>query len=612
MASLTKTNYVCKWYENKEGTTGEKAPNSSYVPTSDIRLYAKCTENPKYVLSFNSKGGSDCSSITRYVNNKWGTLCTPTRAHSTFGSWKNGSVTVTADTLATSSYTVTATWTCDTGYHSNSDGTACIPNTYTIKYDKGSASATGTTASTSCKYDEACVVANSGFSLGDQLFDKWVYNSDNYMPGDEILNLTTTDGASFTFTATWGVGNWYNSSKGVYYANLYNAVNSSSASNTIKLVADDLDDSSASNPATNHSLTIDLNGKSVRMHKKIISRAGGDITISNGTITNTNTMILHAYGGKITVNSGTYNTGSDITVYAQEKGTLNIKGGKFYATGDVDAVFIKDVGTTATISGGTFISGGDKAAIKNEYGSTMTITGGKVESSKNGVSNYDGTMTISGLTVEADNDAIIGGNDINTSGHEGGTITITSGTFTGGMRNEQGVAVRNARRINIQGGTFQLGTPADNSNTGIVIANGINNSDNTDVDLKGTMHISGGTIRARNNARAIRNISIQQVSGLCSENCTLKITGGTITSKNGVTIYNGSANGRTPATVPGLIKIYLSSGYIYSEKNYLFSAATGSKINCSKADLYSPSGLWKHGTGTTTIGSDCKQYKRAP
>ena len=273
----TRTGYTfAGWY--KEAACTNKVSDATYTPTSDITVYAKWiannytvtynynnatgnkNENSKtvtydsaygtlpnptrsYLVTFNSKGGSACNSLTATWN---------------FGGWYNGSTKVAADTKVTtaSNHTLTASWTGGTinlptptregytfaGWYSeeqcinkvenNKQYTSAITlyakwtaNTYTITYNsnkpsKATGTITGTTANSNHTYDEAKVLTTNGYALTGWTFAGWNTKADgtgtNYTNGESVKNLASANGATVTLYAKWTANTYivkYNSNK---------------------------------------------------------------------------------------------------------------------------------------------------------------------------------------------------------------------------------------------------------------------------------------------------------------------------------------------------------------------------------------------------------------
>lgn len=57
LPSITKTGYTCKWNTRSDGNGTSYNPESTYTPTTNITLYAKCTAN-KVTIKYNPNGGT--------------------------------------------------------------------------------------------------------------------------------------------------------------------------------------------------------------------------------------------------------------------------------------------------------------------------------------------------------------------------------------------------------------------------------------------------------------------------------------------------------------------------------------------------------------------------
>ena len=108
----TRENYIfLGWYTEVNGGT---QVTTSYIPTSNITLYAQWQENPKYLVTFNPNGGSvspDTKSV--YEGTEIGNLPIPTREEYTFLGWYtevNGGTQVTTSYVPTSNITLYAHW----------------------------------------------------------------------------------------------------------------------------------------------------------------------------------------------------------------------------------------------------------------------------------------------------------------------------------------------------------------------------------------------------------------------------------------------------------------------------------------------------------------------
>ena len=84
----------------------------------------------------------------------------------------------------------------------------CVPNTYTIVFDKNDSGATGTTANKTCTYGDNCTLTTNGYTgSGYNKFNGWNTESDgsgtSYTDGQTVSNLATS--GSITLYAQWKV-----------------------------------------------------------------------------------------------------------------------------------------------------------------------------------------------------------------------------------------------------------------------------------------------------------------------------------------------------------------------------------------------------------------------
>ena len=273
----TRTGYTFGgWY--KEAACTNKVSDATYTPTSDITVYTKWIANNytvtynynnatgnkeetsktvtydstygtlpaptrNYLVTFNSKGGSDCDSLVATWN---------------FEGWYNGSTLVNADSKVTtaSNHTLTASWSGGTitlptptregytfgGWYSEEQCTNKVENSkqytsaitlyakwtannYTITYNsnkpsKATGTITGTTANSNHTYDEAKVLTTNEYALTGWTFAGWNTKADgtgtNYTNGESVKNLASANGATVTLYAKWTANTYtvkYNSNK---------------------------------------------------------------------------------------------------------------------------------------------------------------------------------------------------------------------------------------------------------------------------------------------------------------------------------------------------------------------------------------------------------------
>ena len=92
-------------------------------------------------------------------------------------------------------------------------------NTYTVKFDKNSNEASGSTSSVTCTYDVPCTLPKNGFSRVGATYDGWSVTSNSdvkYSDGSNVLNLTATNNGTYilyahyiinTYNITYSYGN---------------------------------------------------------------------------------------------------------------------------------------------------------------------------------------------------------------------------------------------------------------------------------------------------------------------------------------------------------------------------------------------------------------------
>lgn len=155
-----------------------------------------------YTITYSDANYDSTTNPTNYnVETADFTLSNPTRTGYTFRGWSGTGLS------GDSNKTVTIT----TGSHGNRTYTAnWDKNDYTVEYLKGAASATGSTASQSAKYDTPFNIAANGFEYEGHSFTGWKgQNNTTYQPGQQVSNLTSVADGTFTMTAQWSV-NKYN------------------------------------------------------------------------------------------------------------------------------------------------------------------------------------------------------------------------------------------------------------------------------------------------------------------------------------------------------------------------------------------------------------------
>ncbi|MBR5658060.1 MAG: InlB B-repeat-containing protein, partial [Lachnospiraceae bacterium] len=148
--------------------------------------------NP-YTITFAANGGTgtQASISTTYGTTVTLPACSYTRTGYTFAGWKIGSKVYKAgdkvkDLATSGKITATAQWT---------------PITYTIVFAANGG--TGSMSKLTVKYDETKALPKCSFSKAGSTFANWKWNDKTYANGASVKNLTSTNGATLTFTAQW-------------------------------------------------------------------------------------------------------------------------------------------------------------------------------------------------------------------------------------------------------------------------------------------------------------------------------------------------------------------------------------------------------------------------
>ncbi|MBO6145332.1 MAG: InlB B-repeat-containing protein [Bacilli bacterium] len=187
----TKAGYsFVGWYEDEEYET--EVSTSTYV-TGNVTYYAKW-ETRTYLISFDSKGGSDVSSITRTYHQEVGELPTPTKEGYTLLGWyTNSSYTtqVTSETLVEDDAIYCAKW---------------LAKSYTITFDTNGGTGGPTEAITVSYKNGLPNLSDSIPTKTGNTFEGW-FDSNNTQyyssDGTALVNYDKTENT--TLYAHWTV-----------------------------------------------------------------------------------------------------------------------------------------------------------------------------------------------------------------------------------------------------------------------------------------------------------------------------------------------------------------------------------------------------------------------
>ena len=250
----------------------------------------------------------------------------------------------------------------------------------------------------------------------------------------------------------------------------------------------------------NRNATLDITGGDVELDSKDTWQ--GDVSISDGMLTLGN-------------------------LSKKSTGVFTQTGGKTVVSGDFDLNNSAD-----NISGGTF-------SLENGY--SLNVSQGTIGQGANLTINNNNTLNVSGGTVALDNSDTWNGN-VNVTGgslaliginNKNGTYTQTKGTT---KVLETGFDM-NDTSDKITGGTLIIGDGTTISDMSISKGS-IGANTNVDIEEKGTLKITGGTVNLNNNT--VYNGGIDMSSGTLNMESVTKNSTGTYAQSGGTTVVNGT------------------------------------------------------------------------
>ena len=153
-------------------------------------------QQEKFNLTYNSNGGTACSSRQVTYNQPYGTLCSPTRTGYTFNGWYLNGSKITSSTVNTNynNITLTANWTA---------------NKYVVIYNCNGGTPTSSYSSEHT-YDQTSNLANNQCSKTGSVFTGWLgSNGVIYTNQQSIKNLLSKNNSSITLTAQWSPLSYY-------------------------------------------------------------------------------------------------------------------------------------------------------------------------------------------------------------------------------------------------------------------------------------------------------------------------------------------------------------------------------------------------------------------
>ena len=515
------------------------------------------------LINWNSSNRGDEKSVTFTTNNEtyWLAIIIASDNETTQSSFniqleQNNSATefepysiTTAETTVTktSDHTLYAEWQA---------------NTYTIAYtlDGGTAGAKAPATGT---YNENVEISNP--TKDGYTFLGWTYTNgttDTAMYGTTATSVTNSwsDGTTkvktkffknlrstagtVTLTANWMANNYQNTRTLVGYETLALAIAGSTDGDTIKVLQDVEDTSTAT---FNKNLTLDLQTYTITRSATITVNSGYTLTLTGiGTLTASTVNTITNSGTFIKLGTGTLSNTATASYYAiSNTGTATISAGT--VSGGYRAIRNETNGIL-TISGAT-VTSADSTIYNTGTANTTSspsvkVTSGTVQSSGNTSSKYaiynnsTGMIYVTGGTVEQTG---LGSAIYN---YSTGKITVSAGTIS--STSSYGISNRVGGMIDVSGGTVS-GTNGVYNNTGTVLMSGSTTSiTGTTYGLymtTGTAEITDGTISATGGVGAYATsgtITLGTNDGTITSSTTAKpsITGTTY----GVQVTTGTLN----------------------------------------------------------------------
>ena len=209
---FSRIGYTFSGWNTKADGTGtsyadkQSVSNLSSTSGAVVNLYAQWAVN-SYGVTLNAKGGTIASGhdVTSYTYGVGATLPTSdyiAKTGYTFGGWYDneactGTAVTAISTTATGAKTFYAKWTA---------------NTYSVKFDKNAAAATGSMSDESFTYDAAKGLTPNSFVNIGYTFTGWNTKADgtgtSYANGQNVSNLTSAAGGTVTLYAQWELTQW--------------------------------------------------------------------------------------------------------------------------------------------------------------------------------------------------------------------------------------------------------------------------------------------------------------------------------------------------------------------------------------------------------------------
>lgn len=386
---------------------------------------------------------------------------------------------------------------------------------------------------------------------------------------------------------------YQNTTTGIFYETLSDALNNSDDGNTIKVLKDVKEIASAMNTkgTTSNPVVLDLNGKTIDYignEKTVILNTGNleiKDTASNGKITTSTIM------------------GNGRVIHNKTDGNFTLTSGKLEVAAPSSANAIIAEGKTVTINGGeiSVASEVDSAIVIEIDNTFLKINNGILHSEGYGVYNRTGKIEINGGNISSNKKATITNNSTLGNTQEDPVLKITGGTIS----STGNYAINNTKAnttLYLSGGNISsTGDHALVSNGHLVMTNGIIDAySGCGIYITGNegAEVSGGII-----TKKINPITNEWVGG-----ATFQITGsGTTTIKGNTIVQNEEGNTSNVIYNGGTGTIIVDENATIENKSATVigtNASTG-KIIVKNGTLKSNGGyvLYNPSTGTIEVQS---------
>lgn len=200
------------WFDDETGGN-EIDPSELAAPTSGITTYYAHfgAANPTYTLAWSSSGSTPTGGTAEGSYAAETSLTAPTTSKTgyTFSKWRDETNGVDFNgTMPGNDVTYTAQWTANTYYVSfdPDEGSGTMTNqtfTYGVAQNLKTNTFTGPAVTVTYDYNDATGGDSPASETVNASFANWMDGETPYDDGEEVSNLTTTNGATVELTAIW-------------------------------------------------------------------------------------------------------------------------------------------------------------------------------------------------------------------------------------------------------------------------------------------------------------------------------------------------------------------------------------------------------------------------